>query len=150
MISLIVTLTLLLYCKPPFFGDHADAPKTIHIHIGKELRSCQFAFLNLRIAKSILSVTTNIYPAQGSGPAVASLPTRRECGCGCGCGDVLFLGLRATCNSPAGSLVIFKICRTIIFNLSPGERARTYFSITKFLDQCSYLHILARLRVCAC
>lgn len=31
------------------------------------LRSCQFAFLNLRIAKSILSETTNIYPAQGSG-----------------------------------------------------------------------------------
>lgn len=40
----------------------------------EELRSCQFAFLNLRIAKSILSVTTNIYPAQGFGPAVSSPP----------------------------------------------------------------------------
>lgn len=33
----------------------------------RQLTSCQFAFLNLRIAKSILSETTNIYPAQGSG-----------------------------------------------------------------------------------
>lgn len=61
------------YCIFTHTHTQATHPHTL---AERELRSCQFAFLNLRIAKSILSVTTNIYPAQGSGPAVASL---RQC-----------------------------------------------------------------------